>query len=684
MTRLIYPNARTSEQIDTYHGVPVADPYRWLEDSDSTESQAWIAAQNELAASYLSAIPARPAIMERVTGLINFPKAFSTLKRGGRYFQMRNTGLQNQPVLYVMDSLNGEARVLLDPNTLSTDGTVALSGVEVSPDGRWLAYSVSASGSDWQTWHVRSVDSQEDLADVVMWSKFSPAAWKPDGSGFFYARYDEPQPGADLTAANYYHKLYFHRLNTTQAQDQLVYQRPDQREWNFAPIVSEDGCYLVIQVWVGTDPRNLLFYQDLHGGGEVVELISQLEANYIFIGNVGPLFYLRTDLHAPRGKLITIDLGQPARAAWQTLIRESEDTLEALVWVGHELIAQYVHDAHYRLKRFSLAGDGLGEIALPTLGTVQINPQCGDELFYDFSSFLYPSSVYRFNFEQNQSEVVFSPPLKFEREAYVTRQVFVSSKDGAQIPLFLTHRRELAVDGQNPTLLYGYGGFSISLTPDFSPMALTWLELGGVYAYANLRGGGEYGEDWHQAGTLRKKQNVFDDFIACAEWLIAENITSAPKLAIYGRSNGGLLVGACLTQRPDLFGATLPAVGVMDMLRYHKFTIGWAWASDYGSADDPEQFATLLAYSPLHNLRPGTAYPPTLVTTADHDDRVVPGHSFKFAAALQAAQAGEAPALIRIQTKAGHGFGKPIAIVIEETSDMLAFLVRSLGMQGGS
>jgi prolyl oligopeptidase len=689
MSKLVYPFTHTVDQVDDYHGTLVADPYRWLEDPDSPETKAWIETQNALTFGFLARIPARDRIRRRLTELWDYPKAWAPVRRGGRSFQLRNSGLQNQDVLYVMDSLDGETRVLLDPNTLSSDGTVALSVWEVSPDGRWLAYATSASGSDWLTWRVRDVASGQDLPDVLEWSKFSGAAWRRDSSGFYYARYDAPVPGEDSTGANYDQKVYFHRPGEAQVQDTLVYERPDQKEWIFGTDVSEDGRFLILHVWQGTDVRNRVFYQDLPSGGPVVELISELEAAYAFVGNDGPVFYLRTDLDAPRGRLIAVDTTQPEKSRWRTIIAEGTDTLERVTMVHDEFIALYLHDAYHQLLRFSCEGRRLGEITLPTLGSIPTNgdvlnltgKRTDDELFYGFWSFLYPVTICRYDFRRGESERVFAPPLSFDFSPYVTRQVFATSQDGTRVPMFLTHRRDLELDGQNPTLLYGYGGFNIALTPAFAVSRLIWLEMGGVVAWANLRGGGEYGEEWHQAGMLHNKQNVFNDLIACAEALIEAKITSTPRLAIMGGSNGGLLVGACMAQRPDLFGAAIPIVGVMDMLRFQKFTIGWAWVSDYGSADEPEQFKTLYAYSPLHNLRPGAYYPATLVVTADHDDRVVPGHSFKFAAALQAAQAGDAPTLIRIQTKAGHGAGKPTAILIEEATDMWAFLVEALGIE---
>ena len=687
MPSLTYPLTKTCDQIDNYHGTTVADPYRWLEDTDASETRAWIEAQNRLTFDYLARIPAREAIRRRLTELWDYPKQWAPVKRGSRLFQLRNTGLQNQDVMVVIEP-GGEERVLLDPNTLSNDGTVALVNWSVSSDGRWLAYSTSLGGSDWLTWRVRDVDSGQDLADVVEWSKFSSAAWRKDGSGFYYARYDAPALGQTYLGANYNQKLCFHRVGDAQDQDALVYERPDHKEWGFRPLMSDDGRYLIIYVTQGSDVRNRLFYQDVTADASVVELIPDLEATYQYVGNDGPVFYLRTNLDAPRGRLIAVDTTQPDKTRWRTVIPESADPLEHVLVVHDEFIALYMHHASDQLRRFDRQGTPLGEIPLPGLGAVPApnhlfnltgKPQ-DHELYYAFWSFLQPVTVYRYDFERGQSDELFAPTLAFEADAYQTRQVFVPSRDGTRVPMFLTHRRDLQLDGQNPTLLYGYGGFNIALTPAFSVSNLVWLEMGGVLAWANLRGGSEYGEEWHQGGMLANKQNVFDDFIACAEYLIEEGITAPPKLAIYGRSNGGLLVGAAMTQRPDLFGATLPAVGVMDMLRFHKFTIGWAWVSDYGSADDPQQFQTLYRYSPLHNLKPGVHYPPTLVTTGDHDDRVVPGHSFKFAAALQGAQGGDAPVLIRVQTSAGHGLGKPTSFQIEEAADMWAFLVQALGM----
>ena len=678
---LAYPPTRRADQVDDYHGTPVADPYRWLEDPDSAETRSWIADENALTESFLADIPQREAIRRRLTELWDYERYGLPFKRGDRYFYSKNDGLQNQSVLYWTPRLDGEPVLLLDPNTLSEDGTVALSGLDISEDGRLMAYGLSSAGSDWQEWRVREVESGADRPDVVRWVKFSGASWTKAGDGFFYSRYDEPEEGAELLEVNRFQKLYFHRLGMSQEQDTLVYERSDQPDWGFAGGVTDDGRYLVITVWEGTRRENGVFYRDLSDpAAPVVELLADFDASYSLIDNDGPLFWFQTDLDAPRGRIIAIDTSEPARDRWREVVPQAAETLEGVGLVGERFIALYLEDAHSRVRLFDLDGRHERDLALPALGSAGGFGGRRDEreTFFVFTSYTSPSTIYRHDLTTGKTTLYRAPAVPFDTSAYETVQVFYQSKDGARIPMFLTHKRGLTLDGNNPTYLTGYGGFGISLTPEFSVSALVWLELGGVYAVANLRGGGEYGEDWHQAGMLDRKQNVFDDCIAAAEWLIANGYTSSSKLAIAGGSNGGLLVGACLTQRPELFAAALPSVGVMDMLRFHTFTIGWAWTSDYGSPDDPAAFPTLYAYSPLHNLRPGVAYPATLILTADHDDRVAPAHSFKFAAALQAAQAGPAPVLIRIETRAGHGGGKPTAKVIEEAADKWAFLCRVL------
>ncbi len=678
--RIQYPPTRTAGQVDDYHGVRVADPYRWLEDPDSPESRAWIEAQNEITFAHLRRIPERQRIRARLEKLWNYERYGVPFAEEGRYFFLKNDGLQNQSVLYTAESLAGAPRVLLDPNAFSADGTVALSVLSVSRDGRLLAYGLSSGGSDWIELKVRDVATGSDRDDHLKWVKFSGAAWLRDGSGFFYSRYDAPQPGQALEEANYYQKLYLHRLGTAQESDRLIYERRDHKEWGFAGDVTEDGRYLVIHVWKGTEIKNAIFCLDLAGGGEVVEVLRDFDAAYDFLGNDGPLFWFRTDLDAPNGRIIGVDVRHPERARWRDIVPQSPEALDAVTVVGERFVAHYLKDARSVVRLYSLDGRLEKEIDLPGIGTASgfSGRRADRETFYAFSSFTFPATIYRYDFAGGRSEKYRRPRLDFRPEEYETRQVFYGSRDDTRVPMFITHRKGIVLDGSNPTYLYGYGGFKISETPEFSVSSLVWMEMGGVYAVANLRGGGEYGEEWHQAGMKLKKQNVFDDFIAAAEWLVSERYTSPSKLAIGGGSNGGLLVGACLNQRPDLFGAALPAVGVMDMLRFHKFTIGWAWVSDYGSPDDLEEFKALYAYSPLHNLRRGASYPAVLVTTADHDDRVVPAHSFKYAAALQAAQGGPAPVLIRIETRAGHGAGKPTTKLIEEAADRWTFLVRHL------
>ncbi len=685
--RLAYPVTRTVDQTDDYHGTTVADPYRWLEGgADDQEVQGWIEEQSRFTAAYLEKLPERDQIQDRLTTLWDYEKYGTPFKKsvktgdgdgGDRYFYFKNDGLQNQSVLYVLDDLDGEPKVLLDPNTLSEDGTVALSGAAISDDGQYLAYGLSQSGSDWQVWKVRAIESGKDLDDELNWIKFSGASWDYDSQGFYYSRYDEPKESEQFEAVNYYQKLYYHRLGTPQSDDVLIYHRPDQKEWGFSGSVTEDGRYLIISVWQGTDPKNLLFYKDLSSpDSDVVELISEFEASYSVIDNDGSTLWVETNLDAPRNRAIAIDLENPAKENWQVLIPEAPETLEGVGVLNNQFLASYLKDAHTQIKVFSLTGDFIRELKLPGLGSVGgfRGKRHDTDTFFSFTSYTTPTTIYRYDMAGDRTTVFRQPQVQFNPDDYETKQVFYASKDGTKVPMFISHKKGLALNGQLPTLLYGYGGFNISLTPSFSIANLVWMEMGGVYAVANLRGGGEYGEDWHQAGTKLDKQNVFDDFIAAGEWLIANSYASSETLGIYGGSNGGLLVGACLTQRPDLFGAAIPAVGVLDMLRFHQFTIGWAWCSDYGSSDNADEFGALYAYSPLHNLKPGAAYPPTLITTADRDDRVVPAHSFKFAAALQAAQGGDAPTLIRIETKAGHGAGKPTAKIIEEASDRLAFL----------
>ncbi len=682
--RLTYPETRKVDHVDDYHGTKVADPYRWLEDANSAETASWVEAQNAVTFKYLQALPNREKLRQRITELYDFERQTTPQRDGGRYFFTRNDGLQNQNVLFFMPKIGDKPTLLLDPNTLSTDGTVSLNGWSVTDDGKTLAYGVQTSGSDWIEWHVRDVETQKDLPDKVEWSKFSGASWTRDGKGFFYSRYDTPDESTKLAKVNYFQKLYFHRLGTPQSEDALVYERPDQKEWGFGGNVTDDGKYLVIRVSQGTSPKNRVFFRSLEGGPTakpVMELLTDFDAMYAFIGNDGPVFYFRSDKDASRRRIVAVDTST-AKPVLLEIVPESKDTLEGASYVGGRFFCNYLADAKSVVRVFDPKGKALGEVPLPGIGTATGfagRPE-DKETFFSFASYTTPTSVYRYDLASGKVEPVFQPKVKFVSDDYTTEQVFYTSKDGTKVPMFISYKKGLKKDGQNPTYLYGYGGFNISLTPSFSVANLAWMEQGGVLAIPNLRGGAEYGEAWHEAGTKKKKQNVFDDFIAAGEWLIANKYTSTPRLGIGGGSNGGLLVGAAMTQRPDLFGAAVPAVGVMDMLRFQKFTIGWAWTSDYGSADDADMFPALRAYSPYHNLKPGTKYPPTMVTTSDHDDRVVPAHSFKFAAALQAAQAGDAPTLIRIETKSGHGAGRPTSKIIEESADRWAFMWDALGM----
>jgi len=682
-TPLTYPVAKKVDQTDDYHGTRIADPYRWLEDANSAETKAWVDAENQVTQAYLAQIPQREAIRQRLTQLWNYERYSTPYKEGGRYFFSRNDGLQNQSVLYTMNALTDTPRVLLDPNTLSSDGTVALAGMAVSADGKLLAYSTAASGSDWNEIQVRDIETAKDLPDHLKWVKFSSIAWTHDGKGFFYSRYDAPKESTKLADVNYFQKLYYHKVGTSQDADLLVYHRPDEKEWGFGGSTTDDGRYLIITATKGTAHKYRVFYKDLSKpDAPVVPLIDNFEAAYDFIDNVGPVFYFATDRKAPRKRIVAIDIRKPQEASWKTIVAEGEQTLQASHMVNNQLVSEYLADARSVVKVTDLNGKPVRDIKLPGIGSVGgFGAKRGEtETFYSFTGFTTPTTIYRLDMKTGQSSVFRQPRLQFDPANYETRQQFYTSRDGTKVPMFIVSKKGLKLDGSNPTYLYGYGGFNISMTPGFSPANLAWMEMGGVYVVANLRGGGEYGEAWHEAGTKLKKQNVFDDFIGAAEWLVANKVTSPSKLAIGGGSNGGLLVGAAMTQRPELFAAAIPQVGVMDMLRFHKFTIGWAWTSDYGSSENPDEFKALVKYSPLHNLKPGTCYPATMITTADHDDRVVPAHSFKFAATAQADQAGANPVIIRIDTKAGHGAGKPTSKQIEEVADRWGFLSKSLKM----
>ncbi|MEZ5429408.1 MAG: prolyl oligopeptidase family serine peptidase [Pyrinomonadaceae bacterium] len=681
-TRIEYPKTKKVDQTDDYHGTKVADPFRWLEDDNSDETKAWVEAQNEVTFSYLKKIPEREQIKGRLTELWNYEKYSAPFKQGDKYFYYKNDGLQNQSVLYVADSITDEGRVLLDPNKLSDDGTVALSGMSISDDGKTMAYGLAAAGSDWQEWHFIDVATGRKLPDVLKDIKFSGASWTKDGSGVFYSRFPTADDNSKLTRINYFQKLYFHKLGTPQAEDKLIYERPDDKEMGVGGGVTEDGNWLIIYVTKGTSPKNMIYFKNLKtDDSPILPLIDKFEADYTFLGNDNANFYFKTDKDASKGRIVWVNVLARTRK-WREIVPEAQETLESVDFINNQFVLGYLKDAYTQIKIYDIKGKFVRDVELPGIGSAGGfgGKRFDTETFYTFSSYNSPPTIYRYDMKTGKSELFRKSNVDFNPDDYEVKQVFYPSKDGTRIPMFIVHKKGIKLDGNNPTLLYGYGGFNISLTPGFSVSRLVWMEMGGVYAVANLRGGGEYGEKWHEAGTKLKKQNVFDDFIAAAEYLIRENYTSSEKLAIQGGSNGGLLVGAVLNQRPDLFGAALPAVGVMDMLRFHKFTIGRAWTSDYGSAENPEEFKALYAYSPLHNIKKGAKYPATLVTTADHDDRVVPAHSFKYAATLQEAQAGDAPVLIRIETKAGHGAGKPTAKVIEEQADIYGFLMKNLGM----
>ncbi|MDA7507796.1 prolyl oligopeptidase family serine peptidase [Akkermansiaceae bacterium] len=680
---LSYPDSKPGKTVDTLHDIKVPDPYRWLEDLNSDQTSTWVKAQNSLTDSYLDAIPGRQALENHLTKLWNVERLGVPSFEGGSYFFSKNNGLQNQSVLYSSKSLDLEPTVLLDPNKLSKDGTVALNSYEVSPDGKYLAYSTSASGSDWVEWKVREIPSRKDLSDHLKWSKFSGVSWAKNSKGFYYGRFPTPKDGEEMMAQNIHKKIYFHEIGKPQSEDLLVYERSNQPKQGLYAWVTEDGKYLLIQVSQGTDTKNGLFYKDLSNStSKVIELLSSFDASYDFITNLGSKFIIRTDLNAPKQKVISIDVNEPLSVRWETIIPESTETLRSVSHIGGLFIANYLKDARTEIRRFKTDGNSLPPVKLPGLGTATGFEGKSDqnETFYYFTSFTSPGAVYRYDVTRNASTLLKAPKTQFDRDHYESRQIFATSRDGTKIPMFIVSKKNLKLDGNNPTLLYAYGGFNISLRPSYSPATIAWLDLGGIYVMANLRGGGEYGEEWHEAGMKLKKQNVFDDFIACAEHLISNKFTTSKKLSIAGGSNGGLLVGACMVQRPELYGACLPAVGVMDMLRFHKFTIGWAWQAEYGKPEDPEDFKNLLTYSPYHNLKPNN-YPATMVITSDHDDRVVPSHSYKFAAALQSAQNGFAPTLIRIESKAGHGAGTPTSKRIEAIVDKYAFLAKALGFE---
>jgi prolyl oligopeptidase len=680
--RLAYPAAPTSAQVDDYHGTLVADPYRPLEDSDAPATRAWIDAENELTASVIGRHAEHGAIRGRIAQLWNHPRAGAPWRRGDRWFQLRNTGLQDQDVLWVASAPDDEGHVLFDPNELSGEGTTSLASIAVSDSGELVALALSHAGSDWRRWRVRRVATGEELADRVDWSKFSSAAWTHDDAGFFYGCYPEPPADAAYDAPNLGMELRYHRIGTDAAEDPLVFSTPDEPEWGFEPAVSDDGRQLMITVWRGTDPESRIYVADLSGGVEgaaVRPLLDAADARYDHIATADGTILLLTDRDAPLGRIIALDVDGPATI--REVVPEADEALEAAGVVGGRIAASYLHDAHGRLALFELDGRHAADVELPGIGSILelAGRRVDDELFLSFATFASPPIVVAVRVADGTARLAGGVALAWDPADFVTEQVFVTSDDGTRIPMFLSRHHATRPDGAVRTLIHGYGGFHIAQTPGFKAEWLTWMERGGLLVLACLRGGGEYGRAWHDAGRLAHKQNVFDDFAACLRWLAASGWTRTERIAISGRSNGGLLVGATITQHPELYGAALAEVGVMDMLRFHRFTIGWGWTSDFGSPDDPVDFATIYTYSPLHRIRPGTAYPATLVTTGDHDDRVVPGHSFKFAAALQAAQAGDAPIVIRIDTDAGHGAGKPVHKLIDERADVVAFLELALG-----
>jgi prolyl oligopeptidase len=683
VSKLNYPVAPKGDQVDDYHGAKIADPYRGLENADAASTEKFVQQENELTFGYLAKLPGREAIKDQLTKLWNYEKFGDFHKAGNHYFYFHNSGLENQSVVYVTDSVTSPGRVLLDPNTYRKDGTAALDGESDSWNGKLFAYAVAQAGSDWAEWRVRDVATGKDLPDLIQWTKGSVVSWAEDDRGFYYSRFPQPPPEKLLTVAALDEKVYFHKLGDPQSADKLVYERPDHPNWTIDPLMMEGGRYLLFYIYTGVPGKNMLAYQDLRAANpKTALLISSADFSYSPIAVMGSTLYLQTNDGAPRGRMMAMDMEHPERANWKEIVPERAETLDNAQIADGKLLLSYMKDAHSTARLMSLDGKMASDIAMPGIGSAQWSgARLQDkEMFYRFDGFTIAPSIYRLDLESGKSAAVRQSKVAADLSQYETRQVFYSSKDGTRVPMFLSYKKGLALNGQNPTLLYAYGGFDIAETPNFRPAIVEWMQMGGVYALANIRGGSEYGEAWHQAGMRAKKQNVFDDFIAAAEWLIANKYTSTPKLAIFGGSNGGLLIGAVLNQHPDLFGAAMPAVGVMDMLRFQNFGFGTQWVGEYGSSANPEDFKVLRAYSPLHNIRKGAQYPPTLITTSDHDDRVMPGHSLKYAATLQQAQEGPAPILIRIETRAGHGAGKPTTKQIDEWADRYVFLKSALKM----
>jgi len=681
-----YPKTERIDHVDTYHSIEVPDPYQWLEEDvrQSQRVRQWVQAQNKVTFEYLRSLPAREKLKKHLTELWDYERFGTPFKAGGRYYIAKNDGLQNHYVIYVMDTLQAQRRVLFNPNKWSEDGTVALGGMSFSEDGKFVAYAFQDAGSDWRKWKVRDIVTGKDLPDILNYLKFTNIAWAPEFTGFFYAKYPDPDPNQQFQSLNTKMKVMYHRLGTEQNDDVVVYYRPDHPEWSYDVWITDDGRYLIVTIWVGTDEKYRVIYKDLHHPYAMpVDLIDKFENEYSFVDNDGPVFYFQTDLQAPKRRVIAIDIRKPQRKFWKEVIPETQDTLQSVSLVNNLFVCRYLKDVTTHVKLYTMDGRHIRDLELPGLGSAYgfSGKRTDTETFYCFESFAVPPSIYQYDLVTGKSTLLERSEVDFNPDLYVTEQVFYQSKDGTSVPMFITHKKSVTCDGSNPTLLYGYGGFNISIRPSFSVTRLAWMEMGGIYAVANLRGGGEYGQQWHEAGKKNKKQNVFDDFIAAAEYLINNKYTTPDKLAILGGSNGGLLVGACMTQRPELFAAAVPVVGVMDMLRFDEFTAGRFWVDDFGSSKDSrEMFEYIRSYSPYHNLKARTHYPATLIITADTDDRVVPGHSFKFAARLQHVHAGDNPVLIRIETRAGHGSGKPTTMKIEEDADILTFLTDNLGM----
>ncbi len=673
-----YPQARKGDVVDDYHGTKVPDPYRWMEDPEAQETSQWVKAQNKITRNYIDNIPMREDIEERLTDIWDYPKYSIPSRHGDRYFFFKNDGLQNQSVLYMQDSLDSEPVVVIDPNKLSEDGTIALAGQSYSEDGTLMAYGLSSSGSDWKEIKIRNLDTNKDYDETIKWCKYGGVAWKHDNSGFYYSRY--PEPGdRPFEEQNKFNKVYWHKLGTPQSKDVLIYERPDEPQYVFIPFITDDGEYLCLYIYYPDTVSNRFYYREVNSNGEFIRLLDKGDAHYNPVGNKGTTFYFQTDLDAPHDRIIGIDIENPSPENWETIIPEQDEVISFASMINHQFVIAYLKDAHHILRLFKQNGSYDKEIELPTMGSIGGLSGKLDhtEMFLSFTSFLYPGTQFRYDFTSEDLSVFRKSEVDFDPAGFETKQVFCTSKDGTRVPLFITHKKGLELDGNNPTLLYGYGGFNIDLSPNFSISRMIWLENGGVYVLAILRGGGEYGKEWHEEGMFEKKQNVFDDFISAGEWLIKNKYTKPSKLAIQGGSNGGLLVAACMLQQPDPFGAVICQVPVTDMLRFHKFTVGKYWTGEYGNAEEnPEHFKFLYAYSPLHNVEEGEDYPPILITCADTDDRVVPSHSKKFAATLQEKSSSKNPILIRIETRAGHGGGKPTSKIIEEQSDIFAFLFK--------